>query len=487
LPAMLSSRRLLRPSSNPHPRRQLDAYIIGGLVSLLFLEALQRGVALDGVQTSPLFRIAGSLIFLVGLTKHGLYTIVPDRDGRTRAVHIGPPLQAGHSYLGLNEERSFSLFSELLRSGVQGYCITAIPPEEVRAKYGLMDVPMRWLARSEKRNAIDPGDLLGMSASIAKFSERAGKSVVLLEGLDYLVSVNGFRPTMSFLDRMCKMNAQRGGFIIAVSSGIVGSDKGPLALWDVFEEAPLVRARLKADKTVEVGQAFPLQLDLFNVGKIPVHVDTIENIISAKFEVVDALDYEVDGSSLVLGGKTVEPFQLESTILLLRAMDPGEEVLRPKIAYHDGKAIRSSQGVEPLTIRILERQDIEFGSERARSIFLYLTKTFSQDYLTKRYAADQSGWRGIYEIARGTALSPRALYGRSRKYGQPLFELLSRGLIEERIFTEHRGRGGESSKLRIAYDMDTVRRYVDRTVLGMDEGRKAPKITRNKSGNPDFG
>jgi hypothetical protein len=39
-------------------------------------------------------------------------------------------------------------------------------------------------------------------------------------------------------------------------------------------------------------------------------------------------------------------------------------------------------------------------------------------------------------------------------------------LIESRILTAQRGRGGEVVKVRIAYDKDPVKRYVDRTLIG---------------------
>ncbi len=40
----------------------------------------------------------------------------------------------------------------------------------------------------------------------------------------------------------------------------------------------------------------------------------------------------------------------------------------------------------------------EFKSNRARAIFDYLVKSFSLDYMTKRLARDDSGWRSLGEV-----------------------------------------------------------------------------------------
>jgi len=54
-----------------------------------------------------------------------------------------------------------------------------------------------------------------------------------------------------------------------------------------------------------------------------------------------------------------------------------------------------------------------------------------------------------------------SLYGRHGGYGAAIEELLSRGLVETRIFSGQRGRGGEVVKVRISYGIEPVKRYVD--------------------------
>ena len=454
-----------RATKSPLVRGQLR-YLIIGFVFLYIADTVGSLAILQVIPAAyrPLWNgiAAGTLLF--GITRYGSYDVAPASEaGQTIPIEF--KLSMGHSYLGLDEGTSLRLFTQLVRNGFQGYCVTRMPPDEFREKYGLRETPVRWLAQSERKDAMNPGDLAGISSSIVKFLRSADRPIVLIEGVELLVSQNGFKPTMAFLDRINKMNAKREGILVAVSSGIAASNAREPALWQVFEEAPLVQARLKAERTVEVGETFQLQLDLFNVGKRPVHIDAVEKIVPDRFEVVDPLGQKINGSTLILEGKTLEPFQLESTILLVRAKESREETLQPKVSYRDGKAVSSSQGVEPFKIRAVQPQDIEFASEQARSVFTYLAQSFSDDYFLKRYSPGESGWRSIIDISKATRISPSSLYGIKGKYGQPVFELLSRGLVEERIFKGHRGRGGESAKLRVSYERDTVRRHVDRSVL----------------------
>jgi hypothetical protein len=97
-------------------------------------------------------------------------------------------------------------------------------------------------------------------------------------------------------------------------------------------------------------------------------------------------------------------------------------------------------------------------------VFDSLLKSFTNDYAGSRLPVDQSGWRTRGAILEATKLTQPSLYGRDGKYGTALKELLSRGIVEIRVFPGERGRGGEIVKVRIAYDKDLVRRSVDRAL-----------------------
>ncbi len=103
---------------------------------------------------------------------------------------------------------------------------------------------------------------------------------------------------------------------------------------------------------------------------------------------------------------------------------------------------------------------MEFKSERAKSLFEYLVRSFIDDYMGKKYAMERSGWRGLTDAARGIKVSPSSLYGKQGGAGQVVGELVRRGLAETRIFPGERGRGGEITRVRVAYEKEPVMEYV---------------------------
>lgn len=107
----------------------------------------------------------------------------------------------------------------------------------------------------------------------------------------------------------------------------------------------------------------------------------------------------------------------------------------------------------------------EFKTNRAKTIFDYLVKSFSQDYMTKRLARDDSGWRSLGEVVQDLKISTSIVYSKKRnQFSPPVQELLSRGFVERRFFQGKRGRGGEIMRLRIAYENDMIKEYVERKI-----------------------
>ena len=101
----------------------------------------------------------------------------------------------------------------------------------------------------------------------------------------------------------------------------------------------------------------------------------------------------------------------------------------------------------------------------SKMIFDFLVKAFIEDYMRKRLFIEQSGWRSLIQVAAECKLPRYSLYSRQGGCGPTVTELLQKGLVESRTFTGHRGRGGEVMKIRIAYDREPTKRYVDEMAL----------------------
>ncbi|MDA4127825.1 MAG: DUF835 domain-containing protein, partial [Thaumarchaeota archaeon] len=383
-----------RSDKSPLVRGQTRYLIVGLLFGLMsdYAHFIQVDVT-GGPSFAQLFGSAESLVLLLGLRKKGFFSATPVVE-TTAGEPIKYPVEDGHAYLGLGQKTSFMLLSDLVRGGRNGLCITTTPPDEVRLTYRFGNTPIRWLAQSEKSEVIDPGDLAGVFSSIVKFIQKAERPVVLIDGIDYLVSSNGFRPTMAMIDKISKTNSAKRG-VLLISSPIEGKDVGAPAPLEMHLEASLVQARLKGPQAMEAGETGEFQLDIFNVGMGPAIVEEVKGIVPDGFTPVAAPRYcQFRETSLLLRGKRLEPLQTESIVFSLRAGEPGEGVLSPELGYrYGGSEGESSYSMQSLRILVSPPQKLEFEAPGAEPLFAYLVREFRQDYMLSRHPIDQSGWR----------------------------------------------------------------------------------------------
>jgi hypothetical protein len=61
---------------------------------------------------------------------------------------------------------------------------------------------------------IPPGDLLGLSLTVKDFMGKAKKPVVMLHGVEYLTTINGFTPILRLIQGLGDENATRNGILI---------------------------------------------------------------------------------------------------------------------------------------------------------------------------------------------------------------------------------------------------------------------------------
>ncbi len=103
-------------------------------------------------------------------------------------------LERSFSYLVEEDkpEASYNLFITTLSKGMKGYCVTRNYPAKIRSKFDLGDTPVVWLSNVGRENTIRPKDLEKLSLSFEQFLSQAGGGIVLLDGLEYLITNNNF-------------------------------------------------------------------------------------------------------------------------------------------------------------------------------------------------------------------------------------------------------------------------------------------------------
>jgi hypothetical protein len=91
-------------------------------------------------------------------------------------------------------ERAFEIFTDLVTHGLQGLCVSRLKPEAVRERYGLRLTPIVWLTQNAEagEKCITPTDMPRVHFVISDFLDKAEKSVILLDGIEYIVTHNSF-------------------------------------------------------------------------------------------------------------------------------------------------------------------------------------------------------------------------------------------------------------------------------------------------------
>lgn len=158
-------------------------------------------------------------------------------------------------------------------------------------------------------------------------------------------------------------------------------------------------------------------------------------------------------SDAVIDIKTVEEGRKLENYIRLRALRGSKfDSSWRRIELFEKNRVRLSSG----------RQVFGFKDEESEKIFSYLLKSFVEDHFKDKKTVESSGWRSLVQIAAGIGAPKTSLY--SADGSASLRELARKGVIERRILSGQRGRGGRVSRTRIAYQKGFVKEYVDRYV-----------------------
>jgi len=112
-------------------------------------------------------------------------------------------LERSHIYLVKEErqQRSLDMFIGTLGEGRPGLCVTRTFPDKIRESYDVGDSTVLWLSNIGKEQSIRPKDLEKLNLSLEKFVAETG-GVVLLDGLEYLITNNNFIVVLRLLQSL---------------------------------------------------------------------------------------------------------------------------------------------------------------------------------------------------------------------------------------------------------------------------------------------
>ena len=128
-------------------------------------------------------------------------------------------LKEGSSYLFTDKgvTKAYDSFKKLLAEGRRGLVITRAHPNKVLQEHAL-DCPVMWIAKSTKAASgvlsLEPTRLMKIHGTISDFIKANVGAVVLLDGLEYLITENGFSPVMKAIQLTNEEIAMNGAFLL---------------------------------------------------------------------------------------------------------------------------------------------------------------------------------------------------------------------------------------------------------------------------------
>jgi hypothetical protein len=86
------------------------------------------------------------------------------------------------------------------KSRAQGLIVTRQFPKDVRKKYSLHTTPILWLTTVAGNESIDPSKLSILTDYILNFMEKSENGIVLVDGMEYLITSNDFRRALKAIE-----------------------------------------------------------------------------------------------------------------------------------------------------------------------------------------------------------------------------------------------------------------------------------------------
>jgi Na+/proline symporter len=109
----------------------------------------------------------------------------------------------GTTYIIAEEkpQKSLELFSELVRHGMEGLCLSRYNPKTLNERYNVPEDAVIWLTQKSEPGyrAVDPTNFPRLSSMISDFLGRASYPIILLEGMGYLITQSNYETVLRFV------------------------------------------------------------------------------------------------------------------------------------------------------------------------------------------------------------------------------------------------------------------------------------------------
>ncbi len=114
-------------------------------------------------------------------------------------------LESGYSYLIKEEipDQAFDIFVDAAKHGIPCLCVTREYPEKVKDRWDIKAMPFLWLSMDQERPySRDPSNIALLYSDMKTFVTENQGCVVLLSGIEYLISQNGFPKVLKLIQHL---------------------------------------------------------------------------------------------------------------------------------------------------------------------------------------------------------------------------------------------------------------------------------------------
>jgi tetratricopeptide (TPR) repeat protein len=228
-----------------------------------------------------------------------------------------------------------------------------------------------------------------------------------------------------------------------------------------FEHAD-IQAYISGPKKAIVGEEIRFRLDLVNAAAEFGLLARIEDLIPSglKFASSDS-NLKIEDGSVDLKGRRLEPMKVESVTIKAKAIQPGAIIVSPKVIFVDDLGRFKTCKPRALRLAVAHAHSFEFKTKSAEGVFSFLMSSFVEDNEKKGMPVERCGWRSLGDVMKRGGISRSRIYKRGGGRGRVIAELEKLGVIETQLFSGERGRGGNVVKLRISFDREDVKEYMN--------------------------
>lgn len=129
--------------------------------------------------------------------------------------HKGP-VQPGYSYVIKEKKprKTFIHFWDMMKKGYKGLLITRQHPDHVEKEFRSRELTIVWLSTTLGKNYVDPHNLGSLTNLVNRFVEDGSKTVILLDGLEYLMVNNDFSRILKFIEYVNEIVMQKKSMLL---------------------------------------------------------------------------------------------------------------------------------------------------------------------------------------------------------------------------------------------------------------------------------